>query len=69
MAERVFDKETLLDITVNVVPLGILVFFLALFIALDTWSGSLLVDVVSWALIVVPFVLLGLLTYLAARKI
>ncbi|WP_266076186.1 DUF6684 family protein [Haladaptatus caseinilyticus] len=70
MAERVFDRETLLDITVNVVPLGILAFFFAVFLAFSPWSdGSSLVGLISLALVVIPFVGLAVLTYLTAREI
>ncbi|WP_435152930.1 DUF6684 family protein [Haladaptatus sp. DFWS20] len=70
MAERVFDRETLLDITVNVVPLGIMAFFFVLFLAFSPWSsGSSLVGLISLGLVVVPFIGLALLTYLAAREI
>ncbi|WP_458206496.1 DUF6684 family protein [Haladaptatus sp. NG-SE-30] len=69
MAESVFDRETILDLTVNIIPLGIMAFFLVLFIVLSPWTGSLFIDVIGWGLIVVPFVLLALLTYVAAKKI
>ncbi|WP_458187328.1 DUF6684 family protein [Haladaptatus sp. NG-WS-4] len=69
MAERVFDRETLLDLTVNIIPLGIMAFFLVLSLVLSPWTGSFLIDVIGWGLIVVPFVLLALLTYVAAIKI
>ncbi|WP_433627815.1 DUF6684 family protein [Halomicrococcus sp. NG-SE-24] len=69
MAESVFDKETLLDITVNVVPLGIMAFFFVLFLLQSLKTGDRLVELVSWGLIIVPFTLLALLTYIAAREI
>ncbi|WP_227355163.1 DUF6684 family protein [Haladaptatus salinisoli] len=69
MAERVFDRETILDLTVNVVPLGIMAFFLVLFIVVTPWKGSFFIDVIGWGLLVVPFVALALLTYVAAIKI
>lgn len=69
MVESVFNKETLLDLSVNVIPLGIMAFFLILFVGFGAWGGSMLIEVVSWGLVVVPFVGLAVLTYLAARKI
>ncbi|EFW92595.1 cox cluster protein [Haladaptatus paucihalophilus DX253] len=69
MAESVFDKETLLDLTVNIIPLGILAFFLILFVGFSAWGGSTLVGAVSLGLVIVPFALLALLTYIAALKI
>ncbi|WP_227376071.1 DUF6684 family protein [Haladaptatus halobius] len=69
MAERVFDRETILDLTVNIVPLGIMAFFLVLFVAARPWTGSFFIDVIGWGLLVIPFVSLALLTYIAAIKI
>ncbi|GAA0252582.1 DUF6684 family protein [Haladaptatus pallidirubidus] len=69
MAERVFDRETLLDTTVNVVPLGIMAFFFVLFLTFAPWGGSSLVGLISLGLVIVPFIGLALLTYLTARAI
>ncbi|MFB6164852.1 MAG: DUF6684 family protein [Haloarculaceae archaeon] len=64
-----FDRDTLLDLTVNVVPLVILVFFLLLFAIVQAWQWNAFMFVVSQGLLIVPFVLLSLLTYVAARAI
>jgi hypothetical protein len=69
MAERTFDRETLLDLTVNVIPLGIILFFVVLFLLIRPWEQNLFLTVVSMALLVVPFVSLTLLTYLSGRVI
>ncbi|WP_049971134.1 DUF6684 family protein [Haladaptatus cibarius] len=69
MAERVFDRETILDTTVNVIPLGIMAFFFVVFLVFAPWGGSSLVGLISFALIVIPFIGLALLTYLTARVI
>ncbi|WP_049899003.1 DUF6684 family protein [Halococcus agarilyticus] len=69
MAERTFDRETLLDLTVNVIPLGIILFFVVLFLVIRPWEQNLVLTVVSMALLVVPFVALALLTYLSGRVI
>lgn len=66
--EAALDKETLLDITVNLIPMGIILFFIILFLAFNPWP-NLHVDFVSHALLVIPFVSLGLLTYLASKYI
>ncbi|WP_049899609.1 DUF6684 family protein [Halococcus agarilyticus] len=68
MAERVFDRETLLDLTVNVIPLGMLLFFVLLF-AVTTVGSTPIATVVSQALLVVPFVVLTGTTYLTGRII
>ena len=69
MTTPVFDKETWLDISVNVVPLAIIGFFLALFALASPWAIAGLPSAVGFALLVVPFVGLAGLTYYAALLI
>lgn len=69
MATPVFDKETWLDITVNIIPLGIIGFFVALFVAVSPWGIEGLPSVISFALLIVPFLLLAYLTYIAAKQV
>ncbi|WP_273834978.1 DUF6684 family protein [Halococcus sp. PRR34] len=69
MSERTFDRETLLDLTVNVIPLGIILFFVVLFLVVRPWEQNLFLTAVSMALLVVPFVALALLTYFSGRAI
>jgi len=66
MATPIFERETWLDISVNIIPLGIIGFFVALFVVNSPWEIAGLTSAIGFALLVVPFVLLGLLTYLAA---
>ena len=66
----VFDKDTILDLTVNIVPLAILGFFLVLFVALNPWGGGItLTRGLQFVLVGWMFVGLAILTYLAAVKI
>lgn len=69
MSERTFDRETLLDLTVNVVPLGIILFFVFVFLIIRPWEPDFFVTLISMALLVVPFVSLAFLTYLSGRTI
>lgn len=70
MAHPVFNKETLLDALVNVVPLAMIVFFVALYVLNNPWNdGKLLETALQFALLVVPFVLLAFLTYEIAKRI
>jgi len=69
MATPVFDKETWLDISVNIIPMGIVAFFLALFVALAPWGFEGIESVIAFALLIVPTVLLAYLTYVAAGLI
>ncbi|MFC4549429.1 MULTISPECIES: DUF6684 family protein [Halorussus] len=69
MATPIFDRETWLDITVNLIPICIITFFLALFTVASPWPIEGLTSVVGYALLVVPFLGLAGLTYLAAQYI
>lgn len=65
----VFDRETLLDIVVNIVPLIILGFFFVLFFVTSPYPPNELYRILGLLLLVVPFVLLGLLTWVAAHYV
>jgi hypothetical protein len=69
MANSVFDRETLLDLLVNVIPLGILLFFTVLFIVDDPFSGPSVYTWLQFAIVLVTFVLLAILTYFSGRAI
>ena len=69
MAERTFDRETLLDLTVNIIPLGIILFFVVMFLMIRPWGPNLYMETVSMGLLVIPFVALAALTYFSGRII
>jgi hypothetical protein len=70
MSARLFDRDTLLDLTVNIVPLAILGFFFVVFIALNPWgSGFTLERGLQFVLVGWMFVALTILTYYAAKAI
>jgi len=69
MAASIFDKDTLLDLTVNIVPLVIMTFFAVLFLVYNPWPGSTLGLVLQFALIAAPFIALAILTYASAKRI
>jgi len=69
MATPIFDKETWLDISVNIIPMGIITFFVALFAILSPWGVEGIEFGLGFALLVVPAVLLSYLTYVAAERI
>jgi hypothetical protein len=62
-------RETLLDVTVNAIPMVIILFFTAYLLLTSPWVSDPFVMVVAIGLHAVPFVLLGLLTWVAARVI
>lgn len=70
MSSTVFDKDTLLDLTVNIVPLAIMAFFFAVFIVTNPWGdGVSLERVIQFVIIATMFVGLSILTYFAAVRI
>lgn len=69
MAPFGFRRSTLVDAAVNLVPFGILVAFLALFLLVDPWRPGLRSVVVSVGALLVPIVVLLLATGAAARLI
>ena len=68
---KIFDKDTLLDLTVNFVPLGILLFFVLYMMILDPWStyDDPLYLTLTIGLHVIPFVALAVLTYFSGKAI
>ena len=69
MATDVFDRETLLDLSVNVIPLFIILFFVVVFAVISPFGYHLVPTAVQMGLLVVPFVGLAVLTYFSGRAI
>lgn len=69
MSDTTFDRETLLDLTVNVVPLAIILFFAALIVVFDPFGSDIVVVGLAELLHVVPFVVLAVVTYVSGRII
>lgn len=67
----IFDKDTFLDLTVNMIPLFILAFFFVLFLPMVYgpfgWESTY--SLLQIGLIVAPFAALALLTYFSAVAI
>ncbi|MBB6645946.1 DUF6684 family protein [Halobellus ruber] len=66
MSNEIFDRETQLDLLVNVIPLFILAFFIVGFLVFAPFGIDPLASAIQFGLIAVPFVLLSVLTYFAA---
>lgn len=65
-----FDWRTLVDVSVNLIPMAILTVFVGLFLVVAPWGvGLTLATVLQIALLVVPIVGVAIVTYVAARKI
>ena len=64
-----FEKDTLLDLTVNFIPLGIILFFIAAFAVVPAFGVDPVFSGMQFALMISMFLLLGVLTYYAGRAI
>ncbi|ELZ27992.1 hypothetical protein C474_15864 [Halogeometricum pallidum JCM 14848] len=64
-----FDYETLLDITVNLVPMGILLFFVGVNLVFTPYPYDPFAMNLTHMLTLIPLVFLGLLTIVSARAI
>jgi hypothetical protein len=69
MATKVFDRETLLDLTVNFIPLFIILFFIVGYVVYNPFQFGSVGRILQYVLLVAPFVLLALLTYLSGKAI
>ncbi|MFD1634744.1 DUF6684 family protein [Haloplanus ruber] len=69
MATKVFDRDTLLDLTVNFIPLFILLFFLVGYFVYNPFKLGSTERILQYMLLATPFVLLAILTYLSGKAI
>lgn len=60
------DGDTLLTVSVNLIPIAILLFFVGLFAVVTPWPPNPLLFAVGHALTILPIAFLALLTYVAA---
>ena len=66
----IFDRDTLLDLTVNAIPLGIILFFAVGYLIFDPFGNlDLFGKLIMIGLHVVPFVGLLVLTYVSGKAI
>lgn len=64
-----FDRDTLLDLLVNVIPLVIIGFFVVAFAVFDPFGGDTLGRAIQVLLLVAPFLALAILTYVSGKAI
>lgn len=69
MAVKIFDRETLLDLIVNGVPLFIVLFFVLLFAVFNPFGVDPLASGLQFAILLASFGGLAVLTYLSAKAI
>jgi arginine exporter protein ArgO len=69
MAEKVFDRETLLDLTVNVIPFVILAFFFIAFIVFTPFGFDSVISSLQLAIVGVSAIGLMVLTYYSGKAV
>jgi len=71
MSSRTFDRDTILDLTVNIIPLGILAFFIVAFVVFtpDPLAFDSVFSTLQFSILVTMFVLLAILTYYAGKAV
>ena len=69
MSDRTFDRETLLDLSVNVIPLGILLFFVVAFAVIAPFPANPVVVVIQMSIIIITGIALAILTYYSGKAI
>lgn len=69
MAERIFDRETLLDLVVNAVPLFIMGFFVVAFVLFAPFGFDPLASLLQFGIVIGSFVALLILTFFSARAV
>ena len=69
MANEIFDRDTMLDLVVNIIPLFIIFFFIVAFLLFNPFGVEALPSGIQFGLLVAPFVLLAILTYISGKAI
>ncbi|WP_255150416.1 DUF6684 family protein [Halorarius halobius] len=69
MASRTFDRETLLDLTVNMIPLGIMLFFIGVFVLYNPFGTDPVATALQLTIVGVTFLALLVLTYYSGKAI
>lgn len=69
MSDRIFDRDTMLDLSVNFIPLGILLFFVLVFFVLTPFPSDPLILLVQMSLVIIPGIALLMLTYYSGNAI
>lgn len=64
-----FDRETLLDLVVNAIPLGIMLFFIAVFLLVNPFGSDPVGTAIQITIVGVTFVALFVLTYVSGKAI
>jgi hypothetical protein len=66
---KTFDRETLLDLVVNAIPLGIILFFILAFALINPFGSDPVGTAIQFSIMIVTFVALAVLTYVSGKAI
>jgi hypothetical protein len=69
MTDEIFDRETMLDLVVNFIPLFIILFFTLAFLFFNPFGFDSLNSGIQFGLLIAPFILLAILTYISGKAI
>lgn len=69
MEKELFDRETVLDLTVNFIPLAILLVFIVLYLLFNPFGFGSVISSIQFAIIGAMFVALAALTYYSGAAV
>jgi len=69
MEKELFDRETVLDLTVNFIPLAILLVFVVLYLVFNPFGFGSVISSIQFAIIGAMFVALAILTYYSGAAV
>jgi hypothetical protein len=69
MSSRTFDRDTILDLSVNMIPMGIILFFIVVFVAINPFGSDPVATALQLTIVVVMFLAMGILTYVSGKAI
>ena len=69
MEKELFDRETVLDLTVNFIPLGILLLFMVLYLIFNPFGFGSVISSIQFAIIGAMFIALAALTYYSGAAV
>lgn len=69
MSSETFDRETLLDLVVNAIPLAMMAFFVILFAVFNPFGADLANQALQFSIVIITFGALFILTYYSGRAI
>lgn len=64
-----FERDAILDITVNIIPLSVIVFFALVFAFFPVFGTDPVMIALQFSLLLAPFTFLAIITYYSAKAI